>query len=113
MENTELIFSISPKNLFTEILTAELAEIGFESFVETDEGLKAYISSTDFSNHKVVSIYLLKSTEVKILWSKNVIEKQNWNEVWEKSFTTVIIDEELQIRAPFHEKSNNVKMKSS
>ena len=109
MEYTELIFSISPKNPFTEILTAELAEIGFESFVETNEGLKAYISSADFSNHKLISIYLLKSTEVKILWSKNVIEKQNWNEVWEKNFTPVIIGEELLIRAPFHEKNNNVK----
>ena len=113
MSYIEFSATIKPLEVGRDILVAELSEIGFESFVETDEGLKAYISSTDFSNHKVVSIYLLKSTEVKILWSKNVIEKQNWNEVWEKSFTTVIIDEELQIRAPFHEKSNNVKMKSS
>ena len=46
MNYIELQLRLSPD--YTDILTAELAELGYESFVETDEGLNAYITEPDF-----------------------------------------------------------------
>ena len=42
MEYLELTISITPRNPWAEILTAELAELGFESFVDTEDGVQAY-----------------------------------------------------------------------
>lgn len=109
MDYTELTFFITPKIPFTDILTAELAEIGFDSFVETDEGMRAYIPSARFADHQVRSIPLITSPHVKVTWELKNIPDQNWNEVWEKNFTPVVIGDELMIRAPFHARSNKVK----
>ena len=40
-------FDISPPFPGNEILMAELGVVGFESFVETSEGLSAYIQKKD------------------------------------------------------------------
>ena len=44
MNYIEYDFTVSPTEMGAEILTAELAEVGFDSFVDTPTGLKAYIS---------------------------------------------------------------------
>ena len=43
MNYIEYTFTIAPMGVASEILVAELAEVGFESFVDTDTGLQAYI----------------------------------------------------------------------
>ena len=57
MNYVELELQLHPD--FTEILTAELAEIGFESFVETDEGLQAYIQEELFDEN-VLNVLITK-----------------------------------------------------
>ncbi|MFT6981319.1 MAG: ribosomal protein L11 methyltransferase, partial [Crocinitomicaceae bacterium] len=41
MDTLELKINISPKNPWSGILVAELSELGFDSFVDTEEGLLA------------------------------------------------------------------------
>ena len=43
MNYIEYNFTITPMGIASEILVAELAEVGFESFVDTDNGLLAYM----------------------------------------------------------------------
>jgi len=83
-----------------EILIAELAEIGFESFSEEEEKLLAYIRQPDFSQEKLLSIKLIK--QVEDLINIQLIEDQNWNAVWESNYPPVSIAGKCHVRAPFH-----------
>ena len=97
----ELSFSNIPEG-FSEILIAELAEIGFKSFNEEEELLLAYIPETDFDEmlvHQVANRYI----ELKeLFWSITRMPDKNWNEVWESSYEPVLIAGRCYIRAPFH-----------
>ena len=102
-------FTIEPRDPATEILIAELGYAGFESFVENEEGVIAYIKKEDFRDDILEDIYILKSDEFKIEFEKEEIDQINWNAEWEKNFNPILIDDTVYIRAPFHEKLPNIK----
>lgn len=104
MNYIQFLVKVSPLVMGREILIAELAEIGFESFVDTEDGFEAYIQETDFDESNLEQISLLSNEEFKIVYTINKIAQQNWNEQWEKSFDPIFVDEKCMIRAPFHEK---------
>lgn len=84
----------------SEILTAELADYPFESF-ETGEGtLSAYIPQEKFAGCKAGVDALL--ARYGVAGRYDVIETQNWNELWESDFPPVDLQGRLLIRAPFH-----------
>lgn len=88
---------------FSEILMAELGEAGFESFVETDEGLLAYIQENDFDEqnlHDLTAKYL-ELTTIAATWKS--LERRNWNEEWEKSYEPIEVGDQIRVRATFHE----------
>lgn len=109
MEYIEFNFSISPKDTGNEILAAMLADIGFESFIETDKGLLAYIPSSKFISGDVEKLDILRNKEFSVKYeSKNILDK-NWNEEWESSYSPVIIAGKCCVRAPFHPPDKNSK----
>ena len=97
-------FKVEPIQPGTEILIAELGYAGFESFVETEEGVTAYIQKEEWNENILEDIYILNSDEFKITFDFNEIEQTNWNEEWEKNFNPIIVDDLVSVRAPFHEK---------
>lgn len=97
-------FKITPVNPGVEILIAELGERGFDSFVENEDGLSAYISIDLFHDEVLEDIYVLSSGEFEISYSVEDVEQVNWNEEWEKNFHPIYIEDQCAIRAPFHEK---------
>jgi len=97
-------FKVDPLQPATEILIAELGYAGFESFVETEEGVIAYIQKEEWNENILEDIYILNSDEFKITFDFNEIEQTNWNEEWEKNFNPIIVDDLVSVRAPFHEK---------
>lgn len=99
-------FKIEPKDPGSDILLAELGELAFDSFVETDEGLSAYIQSADDSDDLLNDIYILSNPEFKISYHTEDIEQVNWNEEWEKNFEPINVDDICYVRAPFHEPKN-------
>ena len=99
-------FKVSPKEPATEILIAELGEVGFESFVENEEGVEAFIQKTDWNAQVLENIYVLKSGEFKISYEMQEIAQTNWNIEWEKNFNPIQVDGLVSIRAPFHENPN-------
>ncbi|NLP58064.1 50S ribosomal protein L11 methyltransferase [Lutibacter sp. B1] len=99
-------FTVTPKEPGTEILIAELGFAGFESFVENEDGVVAYIQEKDWNEHILDDIYSLKSDEFTISYTKEVIEQTNWNSEWEKNFNPIQVDNLVSIRAPFHENPN-------
>jgi len=88
----------------TEILIAQLSEIGFEGFEEGENFLSAYVTGGAFSEEEVKEIL----SSYQVAYSKNFVEQKNWNEEWEKNFEPVIIDDFVAIRAPFHNSVKNV-----
>jgi ribosomal protein L11 methyltransferase len=102
----EYTFKVAPKEPATEILIAELGSVGFESFVENDNGVVAFIQQQDWSENLLDDIFILKSSEFKISFTYKEIAQENWNEEWEKNFTPIQVDDKVSIRAPFHENPN-------
>ncbi|SFN88051.1 [LSU ribosomal protein L11P]-lysine N-methyltransferase [Bizionia echini] len=107
MSNTIYIgydFTVTPLQPAVEILIAELGYAGFESFVETESGVTAYIQKTDWNKDILTDIQILASNEFKITYEFNEIEQVNWNAEWERNFNPIIVDDVCAVRAPFHEK---------
>ena len=99
-------FTVEPKELGSEILIAELGETPFESFIETENGLSAYIQKQYWNEDILNDIQILESPEFKIEYTFEEIEQVNWNEEWEKNFEPIDVDDTCRVRAPFHEKTN-------
>jgi ribosomal protein L11 methyltransferase len=99
----EYNFTFSPKEPTSEILIAELGNVGFESFVENENGLAAYIQKTDWNSDILADIFVLSSDEFSIKYTLNEVPQTNWNEEWEKNFEPIQVDDLVSIRAPFHE----------
>jgi len=97
------IFTVSPKEPATEILIAQLGEAGFESFVENEDGVSAYIQEGDWNATILEGIQILNSSEFEISYVEEVIEQVNWNSEWEKNFNPIQVNEMVSIRAPFHD----------
>ena len=109
MSNTIYIgydFKVEPLQPATEILIAELGYAGFESFVENELGVTAYIQKEEWDKHILDDIQILKSDEFKITHEFNEIEQTNWNAEWEKNFKPIVVDELVTVRAPFHSKTD-------
>ncbi|WP_103864795.1 50S ribosomal protein L11 methyltransferase [Aquimarina sp. I32.4] len=97
-------FKVSPVQPATEILVAELGYAGFESFVETEEGVNAFIQKSEWNEKILEEIYVLNSGEFAIDYKVEEIEQINWNKEWEKNFNPIIVDDVCSVRAPFHDK---------
>jgi ribosomal protein L11 methyltransferase len=103
----EYSFEISPIKPWTEILIAQLAEIGFDSFVETSEGCLAYGEKNNVQVDLIEKETLIGQNleDCKISYTSKVIPQQNWNEQWESQFEPVYVEDKVAIIAPFHEKT--------
>ena len=101
MDYTELIFDTSNSSVSQqELLIAKLYQFGFDSFEEKETVLKAFVLSVDFDLSMLKSH--LADTSIEIL-EVNQCNQKNWNAIWESSFDPVVISDECQIRATFHE----------
>mgnify|MGYP001159356554 CR=1 FL=1 len=99
----QILFTLEPVQPTNEILTAELAQIGFESFVEIPKGLEAYIPKEEWNEALMSQIQILKNPNFSIQYTINSIAPKNWNEVWESDFSPIIIDDRCAVRADFHD----------
>ena len=99
-------FKVTPLQPAVEILIAELGYAGFESFVETEDGVTAYIQKEEYREDILDDIQILNSDAFEISFTSEEIEQTNWNQEWEKNFNPIVVDEACSVRAPFHEKPN-------
>jgi len=99
-------FEIEPIQPGSDILIAELGEEGFESFVETEKGISAFIQKKDWHKDILKNIQILNSGEFRITFTYEEIEQVNWNTEWEKNFEPIRVNDTVSVRAPFHEKTD-------
>jgi ribosomal protein L11 methyltransferase len=109
MEYVELICHPAEGAHTAELLMAMLADAGFESFTENEDGTLSAFIQAPFFTHELSS--RLGSEEfIEFLDSFKVekIADQNWNAVWESNFDPVLIDGRCQVRAPFHQPMSGI-----
>jgi len=95
-------FKLTPDNQdFRDILIASLSEAGFESFVEPEQSVEAFVQE-GFLLQEVLDLIDFE-TLFEFTYQIEKVPDQNWNEVWEKNyFKPLVIADRCVIRAPFH-----------
>lgn len=109
MDNTgkwlELRFDF--KNIESDVLVALLSEMPFNSFMEEEEQLLAYIER-DYWNKEVENELKDLNESYQFTYNISALPDKDWNEEWESNFEPVFIDDICTIVAPFHK---NVEIK--
>ena len=106
MNYIKTTISIQPvDSVACEILIARLSELGYDSFMETDEGIEAYIPSEKYFPLTPEVLPFLSNSSYHFNISAEELEEKNWNEEWEKNyFKPVIIGKKCLVRSPFHDR---------
>ncbi|SEF54247.1 ribosomal protein L11 methyltransferase [Halpernia humi] len=102
----EFSFKIKPLQPWSDILMAELIEIGFDSFTEEHDGILAYVQKDLFNEKELKNLDLLNNPDIEISYTSQEMPNINWNEEWEKNFSPINIEDKVSIRAEFHEPQN-------
>ena len=105
MKYFEVTFTTSPCNeTVNDVVSALAGEIGFESFVEWENGVQAYIQQSLFDEEALKSMvadFPLPDTTVEYTIAE--AEDKDWNEEWEKNFfQPIVIGDRCCIHSTFH-----------
>ena len=91
-----------------DILTAQMGEIGFDSFEETDNGVIGYAMENNFDADKLTGLTPLIDN-IKMQYTIDTIPDEDWNKEWEENyFKPIVIGGKCRIRSPFHETDKNI-----
>lgn len=105
MKYLKVTFQTNPcTETINDVLSALCADIGFESFVNIDNGIEAYIQ-TDMYDESALKTVLdnFPIAGTNIQFEVTPMEDKNWNEEWEKNFfQPIVIDNRCVIHSTFH-----------
>ena len=88
-----------------DMMIAELADLGFDGFEETETGLLSYVALAGFDGELTSGLEELVN-RYELTYTSNAIDKQNWNALWESNFEPVLVDDFVGVRANFHDSFN-------
>lgn len=105
MKYLEVNFNLYPcDEMRTDVLSAYLSDLGFDSFVPEVAGLSAFIPTDLFDEdalRETLSNYPFSDTQ--ITYTRHEHEDKNWNEEWEKHyFQPIVIEDRCVIHSTFH-----------
>lgn len=96
----EIDFDVSPPE-GRDILLALLSSHQFESFLETETGVKAYFRQADWNTISLEQLTNNMPSNFVVSHQITEIPYENWNQKWESSFDPIVVGD-YTIRAPFH-----------
>ncbi|MBO4487949.1 MAG: 50S ribosomal protein L11 methyltransferase [Bacteroidaceae bacterium] len=108
MKYIEVTFTMDDTGMFRDLLVDMLGNEGpYESFVETKEGLKAYVPTEKFDESWLRQQLSVLSEQCSVFsdYTIHEMEDKNWNEEWEKGHQAVLVEYaggSVWVRAPFH-----------
>lgn len=104
MKYLEITFDIPSKEIYIkDILSAELADLGFESFSDEADPFIGYIPQNSFDETKLADLLANFEYEKGISYSLKQAEDKDWNEEWEKNFfQPIVIGDKCVIHSTFH-----------
>jgi ribosomal protein L11 methyltransferase len=105
MKYVEVTFKTHPcTETVNDVVSALAGEIGFESFVECEGGVQAYIQQSLFDEAalaQMVADFPLPDTQIE--YTAVEAEDKDWNEEWEKNFfQPIVIEDRCCIHSTFH-----------
>ncbi len=105
MKYFEFTFDTNPcTETVNDVLAAVLGDAGFESFIEREGGLSAYIQQSLYNEEVIknaLNEFPLPDTEITYNYVE--AEDKNWNEEWEKNFfQPIVIGNRCVIHSTFH-----------
>ena len=86
-----------------DLLVAELANLGFDTFEDQDQGFVAYVPSASLDIQALETLLLNEAGDYDLRYDVQELEQQNWNQLWESNFSPIIVDDQCYVRATFHE----------
>ena len=93
-----------------DLLTDALGEAGFETFEDTEDGIKGYVQESLFDENAmndVISNFMLP--DVSINANIQEAEYKNWNEEWEEAgFERININDSITIYDARHDDGNGI-----
>jgi ribosomal protein L11 methyltransferase len=104
MDYIEFHIKITPINtVINDLLAADLAQIGFESFSECEDGMLAFVSAAQYVEDTLKNCIPAEMFGSTLEFSSKCIPGQNWNEEWEKNyFQPIVIGTDCVIHSSFH-----------
>ncbi len=105
MKYFKVTFTVHPCNeTITDVISALTAEIGFESFVECEKGVDAYIQQSLFDENALKTVIAeFPISDTDITYTITEPEDKDWNEEWEKNFfQPIVIGDRCVIHSTFH-----------
>ncbi|RKD16174.1 ribosomal protein L11 methyltransferase [Pelobium manganitolerans] len=102
MDYIELKFKLEdPEAYRKDILIDALANVGFDTFEEHDEGFSAYVVKENFEQ-TAMELALEPFADFDFAYEINNVKSENWNAVWESNFEPIHIKDQVYVRATFH-----------
>lgn len=105
MKYLEFIFHTEPcTEVVNDVLSAVLGEVGFESFVEQEGGIAAYIQTALYDEEALKSaLDSFPLADTTLTYTYKEAEDKDWNEEWEKNFfQPIVIGNRCVIHSTFH-----------
>ena len=100
----EVTFTMDDTGMFRDLLVDTLGNEGpYESFVETENGLKAYVQQSEFDQQWLAST--VQAFPIPLQYKAVEMEDKDWNAEWEKGHEAVLVQYDggsVWVRAPFH-----------
>ena len=110
MKYIEVTFTMADTGMFRDLLVDALGNEGpYESFVETKDGVKAYVPVDKFDRHFLE--VTAETFPVPLKYEVTEMPDKNWNEEWEKGHQAVLVEYDggsVWVRAPFHPHRDDV-----
>ena len=86
MKTIEYSFTGPVSDIQHDMLVSMLAEIGFDSFMDDDWGLKAYCSGEILDDAAVEELLRMEAFRGIHLLAVEEMPDKDWNELWEASY---------------------------
>ena len=105
MNYMKVSFFFSDTDKFTDIITAYLNDIDFESYEPNEQGIDAYIGSVNFSSTRLNQV--IQRLKCLLDFDYTVLEVPyfNWNAEWERNFNPILVNDMCIVRSSFHQTS--------
>lgn len=105
MDYLEIQFILKERVPIIDVFIQEIADLGFDAFQENLNILSSYIPLINYNEKKLQELLINYSAFIISFKAINHPYK-NWNKKWESSFQPILINENCQVRASFHQPSN-------
>lgn len=104
MSYQEVVFTqIQGAEAYRDVVIAELADLGFDTFEELEQGFKGYIPTASYNEDAINQMLANYLEDAQFSFSTSSIKQENWNTLWESNFRPISVANKVFVRATFHE----------